>query len=512
MESLFKVSDLETRFGVNMNVIDATGTPRVLGLRACLIAFLDHRRVVLVRQSNWRLERIEKRLHLLEGLKIAFLNLDEVIRIIREESKPREVLMARFTLTEVQADYILDTRLRQLARLEEMTIQDEHKKLMDERDGITTLLASEKLQWKRIDQQLVEVRKQLLSARRTTFADAPANFEIASIESYLPKEPVTVILSTRGWIRAAKGRVEDPSELKFKEGDALHFLVPAMSTDKVLILTSDGRFLTLGCDKLPSARGHGEPLRLMLDIEENAKIVTMFVFTPGAKRFMIAKNGYGFVMNEDDAVANKRAGKQVLNVDGTEAFAALPVNGDMVVVLGDNNKLLVYPLAEMPEMARGKGVKLQAYKGGNVRDIAVFDSASGHHVGMTARARRANSRTSRTTLGKRAGAGKIAAARPAASCGRNVWPSKTMIKASGKLEAFAFQALSGAGPPQSRRRRPVHRHPRRRRGHPHRGRRHSRPPPEPTSGRRGRPQDRRSHARRRACQLPWPRLTGWPKV
>ncbi len=407
MESLFKISDLETRFAVNMNVIDATGTPRVLGIRACLIAFLDHRRDVLQRMSSWRLDKIEKRLHLLDGLMIAFLNLDEVIRIIREEPKPRDVLMERFKLTEVQADYILDTRLRQLARLEEMTLQDEHKKLMDERDGILALLGSEKLQWKRIDQQLVDVRKQLLSARRTTFADAPTHIEVAAIESYMPKEPVTVILSERGWIRAAKGRVEDPSELKFKEGDALHFLVPAMSTDKILILTSDGRFLTLGCDKLPSARGHGEPLRLMLDIEENAKIVTMFVLTPGAKRLMVSKNGYGFVMNEDDAAANKRAGKQVLNVDGTEAFAALPVTGDMVMVLGDNNKVLVYPVAEMPEMARGKGVKLQAYKGGNIRDIAVFDSVTGA-VWYDGAGKARDFKDVKDFTGKRAGAGKMA--------------------------------------------------------------------------------------------------------
>ncbi len=407
MESLFKISDLETRFAVNMNVIDPTGTPRVMGLRDCLVAFLGHRRDVLQRMSAWRLDKIEKRLHLLDGLMIAFLNLDEVIRIIREEPKPRDVLMERFTLTEVQADYILDTRLRQLARLEEMTIQDEHKKLSEERDGLLALLGSEKLQWKRIDQQLVEVRKQLPSPRRTTFADAPTNFEVATIESYLPKEPVTVILSERGWIRAAKGKVEDPSELKFKEGDALHFLVPAMSTDKVLILTSDGRFLTLGCDKLPSARGHGEPLRLMLDIEENAQIVTMFVFTPGAKRLMVAKNGYGFVMGEDDAVANKRAGKQVLNVDGTEALAALPVTGDMVMVLGDNNKLLVYPLAEMPEMARGKGVKLQAYKGGTVRDIAVFDSAAGA-VWYDGTGKAREFKDVKDFTGKRAAAGKMA--------------------------------------------------------------------------------------------------------
>ena len=407
MESLFKISDLETRFSVNMNVLDATGTPRVMGLKPCLTAFLDHRRVVLVRMSNWRLDRIEKRLHLLDGLMIAFLNLDEVIRIIREEEKPRDVLMARFNLTELQADYILDTRLRQLARLEEMTITDEHKKLSEERDGIRTLLDSEKLQWKRIDQQLVEVRKKLPSPRRTTFMDAPVGIEVAAIESYLPKEPITVILSSRGWIRAAKGKVEDPSELKFKEGDELAYLVPGFTTDKLLILTSDGRFLSLGCDKLPSGRGNGEPLRLMLDIEETAKIVTVFMMKTGQKRLMVSKNGYGFVMNEEDAFANKRAGKQVLNADGTEAFAALPVVGDHVMVLGENNKLLVYPVSELPEMARGKGVKLQGYKDGGVKDIAVFDMAAGAlWYDGTGKAR--EFKDVKDYIGKRAAVGRIA--------------------------------------------------------------------------------------------------------
>ncbi len=407
MESLFKISDLETRFAVNINVLDATGTPRVMGIKACLIAFLDHRRVVLQRVSQWRLEKIEKRLHLLDGLLIAFLNLDEVIRIIREDEKPRDVLMERFKLTEVQADYILDTRLRQLARLEEMTIADEHKKLVEERDGIVALLGNEKLQWKRIDQQLVEVRKLMLSARRTIFAEAPANFEVAAIESYLPKEPITVILSKRGWIRAAKGAVADPSELKFKEGDELAWLVPAMTTDKLLIMTTDGRFLTLACDKLPSARGHGEPLRLMVDFDESATIVTVFVGVPGRKRVMVAKNGYGFVMNEEDAVANKRAGKQVLNVDGTEALAALPVTGDSLMVLGENNKLLIYPVAELPEMARGKGVKLQAYKDGGVRDIAVFDS-SATPVWYDGAGKARDFKDFKDYVGKRAAAGKMA--------------------------------------------------------------------------------------------------------
>ncbi len=407
MESLFKISDLETRFSVNMNVLDATGTPRVMGLKACLTAFLDHRRVVLVRMSNWRLDRIEKRLHLLDGLMIAFLNLDEVIRIIREEEKPRDVLMARFNLTELQADYILDTRLRQLARLEEMTITDEHKKLSEERDGIKALLDSEKLQWKRIDQQLAEVRKKLPSPRRTTFMDAPVGIEVAAIESYLPKEPITVILSSRGWIRASKGKVEDPSELKFKEGDELAYLVPGFTTDKLLILTSDGRFLSLGCDKLPSGRGNGEPLRLMLDIEETAKIVTVFMMKTGQKRLMVSKNGYGFVMNEEDAFANKRAGKQVLNADGTEAFAALPVIGDHVMVLGENNKLLVYPVSELPEMARGKGVKLQGYKDGGVKDITVFDMAAGA-VWYDGAGKAREFKDVKDYIGRRAAVGRIA--------------------------------------------------------------------------------------------------------
>ncbi|ESQ89543.1 DNA topoisomerase IV subunit A [Asticcacaulis sp. AC460] len=407
MESLFKISDLETRFAINMNVLDGTGTPRVLGLRACLIAWLDHRRVVLLRMSNWRLEKIEKRLHLLDGLMIAFLNLDEVIRIVREEEKPKDVLMSRFALSDVQADYILDTRLRQLARLEEMVIQDEHKKLAEEREGLLALLGSEKLQWKRIDQQLVEVRKKLPSPRRTTFADAPVGIEVAAIESYMPKEAITVILSKRGWIRAAKGKVEDPSELKFKEGDELSFLVPGYNTDKFLILTTDGRFLTLSGDKLPSARGHGEPLRLMLDIEESAKIVTVFPYAAGAKRVMVAKNGYGFVMNEEDALANKRAGKQTMTVDGTEALAALPVNGDLICVLGENNKVLVYPVAELPEMARGKGVKLQAYKDGGVKDIAVYDS-NGSPQWFDGSGKARDFKDIKDYIGRRATAGKMA--------------------------------------------------------------------------------------------------------
>jgi topoisomerase IV subunit A len=407
MESLFKISDLETRFPVNMNMLDKHGTPKVLGLKACLVAFLDHRRDVLIRQSNWRLERIEKRLHLLDGLRIAFLNLDEVIRIIREEKGPKSVLIARFGLSEIQADFILDTRLRQLARLEEMTITAEHKNLSQEQEGLLALVTSEKKQWRRIDEQLAAVRKQLLSARRTTFADVPSGIDSATLESYLPKEPITIVLSERGWIRSTKGRIDDPSELKFKEGDGLSHVLTALTSDKLLIMTSDGRFFSLNCDKLPSARGHGEPLRLMLDIEESATILSVFIHVPGAKRLMVSKSGYGFIMPEDEALANKKAGKQVLSVDGTQALAALTVDGDAVMILGDNNKLLIYPVDDLPQMSRGKGVRLQAYKDGGIKDIAIINTSSGvYWYDGAGKAR--DFKDYQSYIGKRATAGKIA--------------------------------------------------------------------------------------------------------
>lgn len=377
MESLYKLSDLEIKFSININVIDAHGGPRVMGLKACLVAFLDHRRVLLQRQSNYRLERIEKRLHLLEGLLIAFLNLDEVIRIIREDEKPKLVLMERFSLSEMQADYILDTRLRQLARLEEMTIKGENDKLIIERDQLKALLASEELQWANIDQDLVRVQSKLVSNRRTLFAKPPQIKDLSSMDAFVVREAISVIISQRGWIRAAKGKIDDPSELKFKEGDGLLFCIAATTADKLLILTSDGRVLTLSCDKLPSARGQGEPLRLMVDFDDNAQIVAIFAFQAGRKRLMVSHSGYGFVVSEDELVANKRAGKQVMSVDATKAFAALEVVGDQILVLGENNKLLVFATSELPEMARGKGVKLQAYKDGGVKDIAVADSTKG---------------------------------------------------------------------------------------------------------------------------------------
>jgi topoisomerase-4 subunit A len=409
MDSLFRLSDLEVRFPVNMNVLDASGAPGVMGLRALLQAFLDHRREVVVRRARFRLGKIEARLHILDGLLIAYLNLDEVIRIVRYEEEPKARLIETFTLSEIQADAILNTRLRQLAKLEEMEIRREHADLAEERDGLTKLLESEKQQWRLVGVGLRDVRKILgpdtvIGKRRSQFADAPVVDASVAIEALVAREPITVILSERGWIRAAKGRVEDPSELKFKEGDKLGFLVPAETTDKLLIFASDGRFFTLACDKLPSARSAGEPLRLMLDLEDRVDIIDVFAHKPGHKRVLASKAGYGFVMPEEEAISFRRAGKQVLN---GEAVISLEVAGDHLAVIGDNGKLLIFPLSELPEMPRGKGVKLQSYREGGLRDAAVFKAEQGASWTDTAGRTRVWSDW-RDWLGKRAGAGRLA--------------------------------------------------------------------------------------------------------
>jgi len=407
MESLFKLSDLETRFSVNLNVLDARGTPGVMGLRAILKAFLDHRRDVLVRRARHRLAKIEARLHILDGLLIAYLNLDEVIRIVRYEDEPKARLIEAFELTEIQAEAILNTRLRQLARLEEMELRREHAELAEERDGIVGMLESERAQWKLVGEGLRHVKGQLkdLNVRRSIFADAPQVDAEAAIEALIVREPITVILSDKGWIRAAKGRVDDPSELKFKEGDKLAFLVEGQTTDKLLILASDGRFFTLGCDKLPSARGHGEPLRLMIDLEDNVGIVDVFPLKPGGKRVLASKAGYGFIMPEEEAVSFRRAGKQVLN--GTAVVSLALNDADHLAVIGDNGKILIFPAAELPEMPRGKGVKLQAYREGGLRDAAAFNAETGAGW-IDAAGRNRDWPEWREWLGRRAGAGKLA--------------------------------------------------------------------------------------------------------
>ncbi len=412
MESLYRLCDLETRFPININVLDKTLTPGVMGLKACLRHFLDFRREVDARRARWRLGRIEARLHILDGLLIVFLNLDEVIRIVRFEDEPKAKLIVAFSLSDLQAEAILNTRLRQLARLEEMELRREHEALSAEKAGLEALLGSDKLQWKKVGQDLRAVRDRLaadprLSRRRSTFADAPVADPSAAIEAAVPREPITVIISDRGWIRAAKGRMEDPSELKFKEGDKLAFLVPAETTDRLLLFASDGRFFTLACDKLPSARGQGEPLRLMLDLDDRTRLAAVFPFRAGRKRVLASSGGYGFVVAEDELLANRRAGKSVLNVDDGESRLCLEAAGDHLAVVGDNGKLLIFPLSELPEMPRGKGVKLQAYREGGLRDGVVFAEAEG--AGWTdSSGRRRDWKEWRDWLGKRAGSGRVA--------------------------------------------------------------------------------------------------------
>jgi topoisomerase-4 subunit A len=412
MESLFKLSALETRFPVNMNVLDARGSPGVMGLRQALQAFLDHRREVLVRRARFRLDKIEARLHILDGLVIAFLNLDEVIRIVRYEDEPKAKLIEAFELSDIQADAILNTRLRQLAKLEEMELRREHAELAQERDGLLKMLASDKAQWKLVGVGLKDVRAILgpdtkLGKRRSIFDTAPVVDADAAIEAMIVREPITVILSERGWIRAAKGKVEDPSELKFKEGDKLGLIVPAETTDKLLIFASDGRFFTIGCDKLPGARGHGEPLRLMLDLDDKTDIIDMFPHRPGTKRVIASKEGYGFILPEEEAVSFRRAGKQVLNAGAKGAAFAMPLTGDHLGVIGDNGKVLIFPLAELPEMPRGKGVKLQTYREGGLRDAIVFKAEEGAAWIDSAGRTRVWGEW-RDWLAKRAAAGKLA--------------------------------------------------------------------------------------------------------
>ena len=411
MESLFKLSDLETRFPVNMNVLDARGAPVVMGLKTALRAFLDHRREVLVRRAQFRLNRIEQRLHILEGLLVVFLNLDEVIRIVRFEDEPKTALILTFTLTDIQADAILNTRLRQLAKLEEMELRREHSDLSEERDGIQSLLHSEKEQWKLVGVGLRDVRKILgpdtaVGSRRSSFEAAPSIDVSSTLEAYVTREPITVILSERGWIRAVRGRVEDPSTLTFKEGDKLAFLVPAETTDKLLLFASDGRFFTLTGDKLPSGRGHGEPLRLMVDLGDRAEILAMFPHKADRKRLLASKTGYGFVLPEDEAVSFRKAGKQVLTVDQAGAVFCQEIIGDHLAVIGDNGKILVYPTAELPEMPKGKGVKLQSYREGGLRDAVLFAADEGPAWVDSAGRTRAWPDW-REWLGRRASAGRL---------------------------------------------------------------------------------------------------------
>lgn len=399
MNMLFRNSDLESRFSLNMNVLIDGVTPKVCSLKEVLRAFLDHRREVLRRRSEHRVEKIEHRLEVLEGFITAFLNLDRVIDIIRYDDEPKAALMredwsrdfVRATseadyvsppegdgeLSEVQVDAILNMRLRSLRRLEELELKRERDELQAEWADLQDLLESEDRQWKAISDQLRDVKKQFADPRRTTFAEA-AEVEDVPLEAMIEREPITVVCSQMGWIRAMTGHIDLTRELKFKDGDGPRHIFHAETTDRLLIFGSNGRFYTLSASSLPGGRGMGEPVRLMVDLPNEAEIVALFIHRAGAKLLVASSAGDGFVVGEDDVVAQTRAGKQVLNVkDEVRAAVCRPVDGDYVAVVGENRKMLVFPVADLPEMGRGKGVRLQKYKDGGLSDVRTFTLAEG---------------------------------------------------------------------------------------------------------------------------------------
>ena len=414
MESLFKLTDLEQRFSMNMNVLSQGKVPKVMGLVDVLKEWLGHRREVLQRRSRHRLAAIDRRLEILGGLLVAYLNLDEVIKIIREEDEPKQVMIARFGITDVQAEAILNMRLRALRKLEEIEIRKEFDALTAEKADIEALLASEEKQWQTVAWEIGEVKKTFAKAtelgrRRSTFDIAPDTDVEAIQQAMIEKEPITVVISEKGWIRALKGHV-DTSGVSFKEGDSLKLAFPAQTTDKLLIVTTGGRAFTLGADKLPGGRGHGEPLRIMVDIDADQDVVTAFVHEAGRKQLIASTAGNGFIIEEDQMVANTRKGKQVMNVSAKDEVKLLtPAAGDHIAVIGENRKLIVFPMSQVAEMARGKGVRLQRYKDGGLSDAKCFAIADG--LSWTDSAGRTHMRTADELLewrGDRAMAGRIA--------------------------------------------------------------------------------------------------------
>jgi topoisomerase-4 subunit A len=415
MESLFKLTELESRIPLNMNVLIRGRIPKVVGLAEALSEWLAHRRDVLLRRSRYRLAQIEHRLEVLGGYLIAYLNLDKVIKIIRNEDEPKPVLMKTFKLSDVQAEAILNMRLRNLRRLEEMEIRGEEKDLRAEKKSIEELLRSEKQQWKKIADEIKDLRdkfgpKTPLGKRRTGFAEAPAHDEAAIEEALVEREPITVVVSEKGWIRALRGQVADLSSLAFKADDGLKLAFFAETTSKLLIFATNGRFYTIDAAKLPGGRGHGEPTRLFIDLEQEADVVAVFRYQGGRKFLVASGQARGFIVAEDECLANTRKGKQVLNVKSPDAACAVATaEGELVAAIGENRKLLIFPIDQVPEMTRGRGVRLQRHKDGGLSDIKTFEVEKG--LGWTDSAGRAFNLTLKELAdwrGNRADAGRLA--------------------------------------------------------------------------------------------------------
>jgi topoisomerase-4 subunit A len=383
MESLFRLTDLESRIPLNLNVLSNGVVPKVMGLGEVLSEWLAHRREVLLRRTKFRLEQIRHRLEVLDGYLIAYLNLDEVIRIIRTEDEPKPVLMRRFKLTDVQAEAILNMRLRSLRKLEEFEIRGEHDALSKEQKSLNALMKSDDRQWEAVADQIREVRKTFgpatpLGKRRTTFGDAPEHDDEEIQTAMVEREPITIVVSDKGWIRSMKGHDVDKTSLAFKTDDSLKAAIEAQTTDKIIVASTGGRFYTLAADRLPGGRGHGEPVKLMVDMEAADDIVAVFVHDPQRKLLVVSTDGRGFIVPEAEVLANTRKGRNVMTVSAPEEMRlAVPADGDLVAMLGENRKMLIFPLSQVPEMTRGKGVRLQKYKDGGAADARVFKKSDG---------------------------------------------------------------------------------------------------------------------------------------
>ena len=410
MEHLFKQTELETRFAMNMNVLSSDGVPKVMSLKEVLKEYLNHRHKVLIRRAQYRLDRILARLEILTGYLVAYLNLDEVIRIIREEDDAKAVLMAKFGLTDNQAEAILNMKLRNLRKLEEEEIRAEYDELVEQKNGLEALLGSEELRFAKLGEEINVMKdkfgkKTVLGRRRTQFADMPEDIDVP-IEAMVEKEPITVILSQKGWIRSMKGYIPLTDEFKFKEDDGLQCAIHAYTTDKIVLFDTSGKFFNIGANEIPSGRGFGQPVRLMTDLGVNDNVCAMFVFEKGAKYVVSSDYGHGFVIDESHMLAQTRNGRKILNLaDGEVAAFCKKITGDMVAIVGENRKLLVFKLEEIPTMARGRGVTLQKYQGCKMADIQIFKEEEGFCYNRSGGV--ANEKELLTWLGHRAQVGRL---------------------------------------------------------------------------------------------------------
>ena len=413
MEALFRNCDLETRFNMNLNVLEGGVVPKVMNLKEALQNWMNHQQEVLVRRKQNRLSQVMHRLEVLQGLLTIYLNVDEVIKIIRFEDEPKLKLMERFEITEVQAEAILEMKLRSLNKLQEIKLQKEHDELVEERDLIEKILKSEARQWTIIKKQIREIKKLFgpdtkLGKRRTLIGAPVKPIAIDLDAAMIEKEPITVICSAKGWVRAMKGHGNSTKGLKYKDGDKDKFAIEVQTTDKLMIFATNGRFYTLGCDKLPSARGYGEPIRIMVDIPNDADITNIMVYKPEEKILVASAEGRGFIVASDDVLAQTKSGKQILNVSGKDKAAIcrfVSDNDDHIAVIGSNRKMIVFEIEELPVMSRGKGVRLQKYTSGKLSDAKTFNWEEGlnykYGTGETTAA------DLNPWLGKRASAGRL---------------------------------------------------------------------------------------------------------